>query len=174
VKVTGESDLILFELEVDPRDPRVLYAVGYQQDDFDRRLLRSADGGESWQRRDAGLKAHVVVELALDPAAPDVLYAGTEDGLFRSPDAGQTWKRLPGISDQVQALVVAPTTPTTVWVAGLYGVQRSTDGGQTWTLVGSGLEGTLVYELAVDPQDPGLLYAGTLGNSVYTYEDPQP
>ena len=51
-----------------------------------------------------------------------------------------------------------PNDPETVYVSG-GGVSKSTDGGRTWQP--AGLQGTGVYELAVDPEHAGILYAGT-------------
>ena len=173
VTVPDPSNQYLSKVQVDPRDPRILYASGYHGSDYRPLLLRSADGGATWQRRDAGIGAKVIIVLALDPAAPDILYVGTEDGLYRSPDAGRTWTRLPGIAGEVRGVAFAPTTPAPVYVAGpQVGVRRSTDGGQTWTPLGNGLDGILVNTLAIDPQDPGLLYAGTYLHGVFTYEEP--
>jgi photosystem II stability/assembly factor-like uncharacterized protein len=162
-----------FDLLVDPRDPRVLYVAGFRgfSDPHPLHLFRSSDAGQTWQRRDSGIDGTTVLNLALDPANPSTLYAGTETGLYRSTDAGLTWARLPGIGGQVDEVVTAPTHPTTVYavVAG-FGIKRSTDGGATWSPVRSGLGGAPVVDLAVDPQDPDRLYAGT-ARGVLTYTD---
>lgn len=173
VKVPGQAGLALFEVQVDPRDPRIVYVAGYHWSDLRLRLLRSADAGQSWQRRDAGIGGNQILGLALDPAAPATLYAGTDTALFRSTDAGKTWARLPGIGEQVDEVVAAPTTPTAIYAAvSGSGVLRSIDGGQSWTPTGSGLDGVSVVDLRIDPQDPGRLYAGAWTRGVFTYEEP--
>jgi photosystem II stability/assembly factor-like uncharacterized protein len=168
--VTPYSDLL-----VDPRDPRVLYVAGFAgfSDPHPLRVFRSADAGQTWQRRDSGIDGRTVLNLALDPAAPSTLYAGTETGLYRSTDAGLTWVRLPGIGGQVDEVVTAATHPTTVYVvvAG-FGIKRSTDGGQTWSPARRGLGESPVMDLAVDPTEPGRLYAATSTRGLYTWEEP--
>lgn len=65
-----------------------------------------------------------------------VFLAGTERGLLRSGDGGQTWtRRVLGLSSPVTALAVAPVEREVVLAATRLGLHRSGDGGQTWTEV---------------------------------------
>jgi photosystem II stability/assembly factor-like uncharacterized protein len=166
----------LHEIEVDPRDPKVLWTAGSASLAHGRlqpRIFRSADGGRTWERRDTGVGGKSVFSLALDPAAPNTLYAATDKGLYRSIDAGKTWKLLPGMAAEVTRVVTAPTTPTAVYafLTG-FGVVRSTDRGQTWTPARSGLGALPLLELVVDPGDPRHLYAGTATRGLFEYTQP--
>lgn len=171
VEVPAPFGPTVSEVQVDPRDPRVVYVAGFEGSQL--RLLRSADGGSTWQYRDTGLGFNFLLSLAIDPAAPSTLFAGTNTGLYRSQDSGQTWTRLPGFQSQVNDVVTAPTKPTAVYVVvDGFGVKRSTDGGETWVTIRSGLAGANIFELAIDPQDPRRLYAGTTTRGVFGYEEP--
>jgi photosystem II stability/assembly factor-like uncharacterized protein len=137
-------------LAVDPTAPATLYASLSLSG-----LLRSSDGGISWQP--AGLP-RTVLSLALTPSS---LYAGTSrGGVYRSDDHGLTWRAasegLTGFS--VSELAVDPTTPTTLYASTDNGVHKSDDGGLTWRAVG--LSGQRVRTLAVIPTTPTTLYAG--------------
>ncbi|MEA2560772.1 MAG: hypothetical protein QOH06_2276 [Acidobacteriota bacterium] len=173
------SSLYLYEVLVDPRDPKIVLVAGHTKasgggdpETVLPRLLRSADGGTTWQRHDSGIEANAVLDMALDPAAPDTLYAGTDTGLFRSTDAGQTWTRS-AIDEWAEQLIAAPTSPTTLYAdVDTVGLVRSTDGGQTWIPAGEGVEGELLYGLTVDPNDPDRLYVGVLFLGLFTYETP--
>ena len=72
--------------------------------------------------------------LALAPAAPSTLYAGTRQGVFRSTDGGARWAPasdgLPHLG--IEALAVAPADRSTVYASTLRGFARSTDGGARW------------------------------------------
>lgn len=165
-------------IEVSPADPEVLWAAGavFGRDGRLRpRLFRSADAGQTWERRDHGLVGKTVASLALDPAAPDTLYAATDFGLFRSTDAGRTWFLRPPLAGEVTQVVTAPTTPTGVYafLAG-FGVMRSTDQGNTWSPARRDLGAVRVLDLAVDPSDPRRLYAASATRGLFEYTEPSP
>ncbi len=65
---------------------------------------------------------------------PHIVYAGTDYGVFRSADAGQTWtysgQSTLGI---VSALVIDPVDTRVIYAATWSGVFRSADSGATWT-----------------------------------------
>lgn len=57
-------------------------------------LYQSADG-VTWSAGSGDLSAHQVFSLAADPTAASTLWAGTEDGVYRSDDAGASWSKVP-------------------------------------------------------------------------------
>lgn len=173
-----EEAFAFFDVEVDPRDPRVLYVAGaaiqnYRPLEYRPRILRSADGGQTWERRDAGTAGNTaVLDLEPDPAEPSTLYAMTGRGLYRSTDAGASWTLLP-LEGSFTALAVAPSSPPALYVAQQgRGVLRSTDRGETWTPIRRGLGVRHVLRLVVDPHDPETIFAGTLNGGIFTYTVP--
>jgi hypothetical protein len=75
----------LKHLAVDPADPARLYAAGT------RGVLRSADGGKTWQPLEEGLDIPLVQTL-FRPRHSKWLFAGTPGGLYVSKDGGTTWE----------------------------------------------------------------------------------
>jgi photosystem II stability/assembly factor-like uncharacterized protein/uncharacterized membrane protein YgcG len=68
---------------------------GHWNDDFNNYLYASADGGNTFRSISEGLpKGQVVTTITEDPKNPNVLYAGTEFGMFVTPDRGGSWDRL--------------------------------------------------------------------------------
>jgi photosystem II stability/assembly factor-like uncharacterized protein len=109
-------------------------------------------------------------DLVVDPDTPTTLYAGTDQGLFKSTDGGGTWyetiANFLSRPDNI-VLVIDPSTPTTLYAgacsegSGICGVYKSTDGGSTWNETTTGLPSNRhVTDLVIDPSTPTTLYAG--------------
>jgi photosystem II stability/assembly factor-like uncharacterized protein len=160
-------------LEIDPRDPRLLYAVfGYQ-------VVKSVDAGKTWDLAMEGLDGVSYVEtLILDPERPNVLYIGTREGVFKSTDEGETWHEssaglpepVPFGDFSVLDLAIDIRGGATVLYAAtrVDGVFRSLDQGATWEPVGKGLPILMVDFVEVDWRFPGGVLAGTSGAAVWS------
>ena len=108
-------------------------------------ILRSANRGQTWQLCNYGLHEFTVLALAWAPPPPakewptfEVVFAGTERGLYRSPAAGLGWQRVAGVDDAIQALAVSPQfhSDGTVLAGGeAGGLLHSNDGGRSFTPV---------------------------------------
>jgi photosystem II stability/assembly factor-like uncharacterized protein len=134
-------------------------------------LFRRAAGDGEWQPLAAGLPENVEARaFAVHPREPGVLYAGTQDGPYRTIDGGERWERL-GFPDRgavVWSIAFHPTRPHVMY-AGVapVGIYRSEDGGDTWAkLPGAKSPGhcemgfpARVTRIAVDPVMPDVVYA---------------
>ncbi|MBA2354047.1 MAG: glycosyl hydrolase [Acidobacteria bacterium] len=145
-------------------------------------LWKTDDSGISWRNiSDGYFKTGSIGAIAVAESDPNVVYVGTGehairgvmthggDGMYRSTDAGNTWKPI-GL-DQTQhiaRIVVHPNDPDVVYVAAqgaLYGaspergVFKSTDGGATWTHVLRVDDKTGASELSMDATNPRIMYA---------------
>jgi len=110
--------------------------------------------------------------LAIDPADPATIFAGTQpSAVFRSRDSGQRWEKLamelaeecPAVViPRVTALVVDPEDHRTIW-AGIEvdGVRRSLDGGDAWTTVAGGLDDPDIHGIAISGGQPKAVLATT-------------
>jgi len=160
----------------DPVDPATFYfgACGGG-------VWKTEDGGTYWENvSDGFLNTAAVGAIAVAGSDPNVIYAGTGeacirgnvihgDGVYRSTDAGRTWKHL-GLSDtrHIARVRVHPTNPELVYVAALghafgtnqqRGVFRSKDGGKNWEQVLFKSTNAGACDLALDPSNPRVLYA---------------
>lgn len=149
--------------------PLAVYAGGAS-----RGVLRSMDGGQSWQESSAGLAATAVEALAVGAAAPELLFAYVDgQGLLRSRNGGALWRGAPAVGSGVPLGLVAPTlatdtaNPLHLYLASLSGLAESLDAGATWSAVAPSGTCLSLDQLAVVPAGPGLpptLYGvGALG-----------
>lgn len=99
------------QIEVSPHDPATVYVAfnRYKFNDFTPHIFKSTDYGQSWSRMVNGIKeeAHVRV-VREDPNQKDLLYAGTELGLYVSFDGGMKWNAFQ------RNLPIVPITDLTV------------------------------------------------------------
>ncbi|BEP95802.1 hypothetical protein GmRootA79_41860 [Acidovorax sp. A79] len=131
------------------------------------RVFRSQDAGATWAIFMNGLTGTQGVQtLAIDPATPTTLYAGTDSGAFKSINGGVSWSSSSaGLNNNnVLSLAMNPATPATLYAGTAGGgVFKTTDGGANWSAANTGLASLYVLSLAIDPATPTTLYAGTVG-----------
>lgn len=175
---------------VDPHDPSIVYvaALGHAYGpNSERGVFRSTDGGKSWQKvlfKDADTGA---IDLAFDPRDSRTLYAalfhtrrppwnvyspsyGPGSGLYKSTDAGDTWRQITGHGLPSERLgrigiAVAPSAPDRVYLivdAKEGGVYRSDDAGQNWQRTDPEQRlwqrGWYFGGITVDPRNPDVVY----------------
>lgn len=145
-------------------------------------LWKTGDMGISWRNvSDGYFKTGSVGAVAVAESDPNVVYVGMGehavrgvmthhgDGLYRSTDAGKTWKKIGlELTQHISRVIVHPKNPDIVFVAAqgaLYsqsqqrGVFKSTDGGATWKNVLYVDERTGASELSMDASNPRIMYA---------------
>lgn len=150
--------------------------------------------GHLWKTENNGLTFQVLFDdqavysigdITVAPSDPNILYLGSGeannsrstywgDGVYKSTDAGASWRNV-GLpeSQHIGRIVVHPTNPEIVYVAALghlysenpeRGLYKSTDGGQSWNQVlAPVVRGKTigVVDVAMDPRNPEVLYAST-------------
>jgi photosystem II stability/assembly factor-like uncharacterized protein len=109
-----------------------------------------------------GPRGGAIVAVAISASAPQVIYAASGAGVFRSSDAGDTWVDVSGPLHDVTHLAVDPTNANILYAASLQSVWKTTDGGMSWTKSSSGLTSSpLATALLIDPHHPSTLYYGS-------------
>jgi len=184
----GEGGKGLRAVAVDPINPKKVF-IGSAKGVF-----MSSDGGKEWvncldlssSKKDisaelsaaqkpvveglhAGGKAGEVsgvTALAIDPANPQKVFAGSVDGLYICTDGGKSWTKADGAFKDLSLLplsiAIDPSNPDMVYAGTLnQAVIRSKDGGKTWQPVEVASGEKTVTAVAVHPFDSQVVYAGT-------------
>jgi photosystem II stability/assembly factor-like uncharacterized protein len=165
------------DVAIDPKNPNIWYVA-------------SAFGGV-WKTVNRGITFEPIFEhygafsmccVVIDPKDSNVIWVGTGenasqrsahfgDGVYKSTDAGKTFTRV-GLeaSEHIGRIMIDPRNSNTVWVAsqgplfsegGDRGLYKTMDGGKTWTPSLTINKDTGVTDLAFDPKNPDIMYAGT-------------
>jgi photosystem II stability/assembly factor-like uncharacterized protein len=144
-------------------------------------VWKTTDFGRTWRPVFDDQPTGSIGAIAVSPSDPNVVYVASGeglqrpdlsvgDGIYRSADAGRTWTHL-GLRDgqQIPQIIVDPRDPDRVFAAVLghpygpneeRGIYRSLDGGKSFARVLYVDENTGGSEVAFDPSDPAIVYAG--------------
>jgi photosystem II stability/assembly factor-like uncharacterized protein len=167
---------IVTAIAINPKDPSVLYGGTTGG------IYRSEDGAMSWKKINTGLipESELMASMALgvnaieiDHINPDIVYAGTTKGLFRTANKGESWERIAqSITEPyISSIVLHPGDSSVLYAGGPGGVWKSADGGRTWAATNQGLSSLNIRALAMEPKDLRTLYAGTNGSGLYRSRD---
>ncbi|MGD8818170.1 MAG: sialidase, partial [Acidobacteriota bacterium] len=168
-----------------PGDPMVYY-IGASSGG----VFKSIDGGLNWEPVFDDMPAQSIGAIAIAPSDPNVVWVGTGEpwvrsnisignGVYKSTDAGRTWQHMGlDMTGRIGRVVIDPRDPNIVHVAAIghgYGPQqergvfRTTDGGKTWEQTLFIDENTGVFEIAMNPSNPRILFAGAWPIVIHTW-----
>jgi photosystem II stability/assembly factor-like uncharacterized protein len=167
---------IVTSIAINPKDPTILYGGTTGG------VYRSDDGAVNWKKINNGLipESELMASMALgvnaieiDRLNPDIVYACTTKGLFRTANKGQQWERI-GLTlpdPFISSIVIHPTESALLYVGGPGGVWKSSDSGKSWQAMNYGLDTLNIRALAMAPNNSQMLYAGTNGSGLYRSTD---
>ena len=158
-----------------PGDPNIYYFGAVAGG-----IFKSTNGGLSWTSTFDHQSISSIGAIAVADSDPNVLYAGSGeaclrgnisygDGVYKSTDAGRTWKNV-GLKDtrHIGAVIIDPRNPDIALVAALghawgpnaeRGVFRTADGGKTWQKVLYKDDNTGAIDVVFDPHNSNVVYA---------------
>ncbi|HXG09502.1 MAG TPA: hypothetical protein VNK04_06905 [Gemmataceae bacterium] len=158
-----------------PGDPLTYYFAGAASG-----VWKSTDGGVTWKPIFDDQPVSSIGSIAVAPSDPNIIYVGSGEanirgnvaagnGIYKSTDAGKTWKHVWKQEGQIGTLIVHPTNPDIAFAAVLghafgpnpeRGIYRTTDGGKTWQRVLYKDPDTGASDVCFDPSNPRILFAG--------------
>jgi photosystem II stability/assembly factor-like uncharacterized protein len=158
-----------------PGDPLTYYAATASGG-----VWKSTDGGNQWKPVFDDQPIASIGSIAVAPSDPNVVYVGSGEanirgnvapgnGIYKSTDAGKTWKHIWNQEGQIGTLIVHPKNADIAYAAVLghafgpnpeRGIYRTMDGGRTWTRVLYKDPDTGASDVSFDTSNPRILFAG--------------
>lgn len=158
----NKPKLFVDHIIVDPRDSKIIYVAAHRHKEAGG-FFKSTDGGRKF-RESPELKNEALHSLTQAETNPNVLIAGTFNGIFRSDNSGDSWTQLPTYNTpglvHVESLAIDPRTTNTIYAGTWYLPYKSTDGGQTWRNIKNGIiDDSDIFAIDIDPRDPNHIIA---------------
>lgn len=147
-------------------------------------IAKTTDAGKTWKMVNNGLTDTEISEIAIHPAFPSTVFAGTltSGKIFRSTNGGNSWTlAAAGLKgDEVHSIALDPMNPEIAYASveehgppvailqnglaagGFNFVYKTTNGGRVWRAKRKGLGRNRIYKLAMDPQDSRRILAATI------------
>ncbi len=143
-------------------------------------VWKTTDFGRTWQPVFDEQPTGSIGDVAVAPSNPNVLYAGSGeglkrpdlsvgDGIYKSTDAGKTWVNTGlGKAQQIGGVAIDPKDENRVFIAALghpygpnteRGIYRTVNGGKTWEKVLYKDENTGAIQVTIDPNNSNIIYA---------------
>jgi photosystem II stability/assembly factor-like uncharacterized protein len=159
--VIDDSDV--FSIVIDSTQPSNLFISACSG------IYRSESAGELFRKiQGIPYSARRTRMLQMDPSDHNIVYAGTTEGLWKTTDAGATWKHMTGSNVIINDVLIDPRRSSHVLLAtDRGGVLSSEDGGATFTASNRGFTHRQVAALLVDRSDSSVLYAGVLNDKEF-------
>jgi photosystem II stability/assembly factor-like uncharacterized protein len=148
--------LFVDNIVIDPRDSKVIYVATHRHKEPGG-FYKTTDGGATWRQADE-LKSQAIHSLAQSRRNRDLLLAGTNTGVWRSLDAGKSWRQLPttGMTNiNIESLAIDPRSDDVIYAGSWHLPFKTTDGGQTWRVTNNGIiDDSDVFAIDINERDP--------------------
>ena len=167
----------IHDIEVLPNDPATVFIASASGG-----IWKSSNKGTTWKPVFDDQAVSTFGDMAISLSNPDVIYAGSGEqqnrqstswgnGIYKSENQGETWRSI-GLEKtyHIARVIIHPENPNIVFVAALgnlwnsskeRGVYQTTNGGKNWKKVLYIDDMTGVVDMAMDKNNPNILYAAT-------------
>ncbi len=172
----GEGDdLVLDHVVFDPAHSGTIYVAAWSVESGERgELFRSRDDGRTWETIPA-MHGKSIRAFAIAAGHPEIMVAGALDGVFRSDDGGQSWRKITpnGHSElkNFESVAIDPADPGVIYAGTWHLPWKTSNGGVTWSNIKKGIiDDSDVFSIIIDPQQPAVVYASAC-SGIYKSEN---
>jgi photosystem II stability/assembly factor-like uncharacterized protein len=161
-QIRDRNDLIIDHIRTDARNPKRLVVGAWIVDHPDGGMFISEDGGKTWSDVPQ-MHGQSVRSLTRSDSNPDMMVAGTLQGVFRSTDNGLHWSQISPAGSteihEVQSVAIDPKNTQIIYAGTWHLPWKTVDGGAHWDNIKTGIiEDSDVFSILVDPVQPQVVY----------------
>ncbi|HRI03749.1 MAG TPA: YCF48-related protein [Pyrinomonadaceae bacterium] len=156
----NQPELVIDNMFVDSRDSMKIYASGHRHKSPGG-FFRTTDGGATW-KESKELHNESIHALTQSTVDPNILIAGTINGVWRSKNSGGDWEKISSATMPVNidSVAVDPRSTETMYAGTWWRAYKTTDSGKNWRLIKNGMiDDSDVFAITINNKNPEHLVA---------------
>jgi len=164
-QIDGNNDLVIDHISIDPAAPEHMILSAFQLNKPGGGLYVSDDGGKRWAKV-PDMTDQSVRSLTRAPSDPNLLIAGTLQGVYRSKDNGKHWELIspPGSKEihEIESIAINPKDPNIIFAGTWHLPWKTMDGGAHWQNITAKqglIDDSDVFSIVIDPTNPNIMFA---------------
>jgi len=152
----NKPQLVLDQLLIDSRDSKIIYTSGHRHKEPGG-FFMTKDGGTTWKEAKE-LRFTSIHAMEQSIKNPNMILAGTTDGIWKSEDSGNSWRKIEESSvfnTTVDSIAIDPRDDNTIYAGTWWRAYKTTDGGKNWRLIKNGMiDDSDVFAIEIDQSNP--------------------
>lgn len=153
---------VISDIKINPKDTKIVYVATFRKG-----IYKTIDRGGTWQSFEDKLRnfseAEKVEILIIDSQNPDILYSGSEYGLLKTSDNGQSWQKvniiIPPETIPILSIAINPLNSDHIYYGAGSVLYKTLDKGKTWS-VHNLPSNQKIKTIIINPQDINMVYVG--------------
>jgi photosystem II stability/assembly factor-like uncharacterized protein len=162
--------LVLDNILVDARDSKIIYTSGHRHREPGG-FFKSIDGGTTW-KESKDLSKEPIYSLTQSASKPEMMLAGTKDGVWISMDSGDNWKKVDSstMPTDIDSLAIDPENTNIIYAGTTWRAFKTTDAGKNWHVIKDGMiDDSDVFAIDIDDKKPDHVIASACSGIYESY-----
>ena len=162
-QIEGRNDLVIDHISIDPAAPEHMIIAAFMVNRPGGGIYTSNDAGKRWVK-DPQMSDKSVRSLTRAASDPNLLIAGTLDGVYRTKDNGKHWELISPAGSteihEIESVAIDPKDTNVIYAGTWHLPWKTEDGGAHWQNIKQGIiDDSDVFSIVIDPTNSSIVYA---------------